>query len=209
MKINSVTTNYSQPKQVSHKGYIKLGNPLGPTMTRDPRAITGLESHIIHYPVCNGKHRHMDTGCCIYGYDYLVHFVEVTKVIFENSTHFWVNAKEDDVQKAVTKAINLPNGEGVTVGEPLAPLLFRQGIGVYNDYYKDLNYDNVEEWMNKYPNTVRIETFKDETGDIPYKGADDRAQALFEDTGKASGRCETRIADVIMSYKTEPDETEY
>ena len=141
-------------------------------------------------------------------YDYFVHFVEVTKVIFENSTHFWVNAKDKDIQKAITKALNLPSGEGVTVGEPLVPLLKRLCIASYYDYYKDINSDNLEECIKNCPNTVRIERYNDKTDTIPYYEADLGAQQLFEDTGNPSGSCATRLIDVICNFEEESDSTE-
>ena len=102
---------------------------------------------------------------CYYGEtedtDVFKHVVSVSKVIFDNSQKFIVNATNDELEKAIRLAVKLPQGEGVKVGEPLYPMIEefnRQCIYTPASSdpkladYKDLDTQS----LAQYPNTILL-----------------------------------------------------
>jgi len=198
MKINSVTTNYNQPKQVTHKGALVLVNPNGTSQEIHPRGISRLKTEFFrYYATWRGKNSN-NTLC---------HCIEVTKAIFDNSQFFYVNAKKDDVEQAIQKAIELPSGKKYTVGEPLLYYLKSINDPSTKMLYKDIKNEDAMSYMEKSPNTVYLE----ETyvrNDVSYINSNLAGQ--FESEGSSMGSCSTSLADQIIDWtkKEEPENAE-
>ena len=204
MKINQITPNYNQQNQVSHKACIKLVNPLGTTLKIDPRLISGMETRIVPYGLYFNNSK--DTR----DWDSILNLIEVVKAVLANSTHFWVNAKESDVDEAIKKAVNLPNGDVVTVGEPLLPLICCRSNNLFAYYtyfvnsknYAEINAENVEEIMKNYPNTVHVQKYN---YGLPkcYEDSNKQAELLFSNRGNPSGGLYKPLINELINWGQE------
>lgn len=197
MNINPIMT-YNRQNQVSHKGPITLYNPLGNSITMDPRAIAFVESQLCNY----GTRGFQPAGTI--KYTYFWHCFEVTKAIFENSSYFYINARKADVLAAIKKAIDLPNGKETIVGEPLPPLLQVLDYIGYSNLYDKLNVDTVEDYLKNFPGTVKVRKYADPRA-FPFNcdKMNSSLEIRLKTTGTAAGPCKTRIADILDLSDTE------
>ncbi len=137
MRISPISNN-----AISYKGYLTMYGPSGKTKTVTPEQVHDLSEESIYYYFNN-----RDVGIAdgssykpgsaeaflelfakmgtdpMYNSRIYRHDLKVSKVTFDNSKYFLVNATNEELLNAIRVADKLPANKCVKVGEPLYPMI--------------------------------------------------------------------------------------